>query len=436
MRFSVSSLSSLLLMASAATAATTANTVTFNKDVLPILQNNCQGCHRPGEAAPMSFLDYKSTRPWAKAIKAAVATKKMPPWYADPHFGKFSNARLLTTEQIAKLTVWADTGAPEGNPADAPAPVRWVDGWNIGDPQKVFTMPEKFPIPAQGTVEYQYVVLPTGFTQDMWIQRAEVRPGNRALVHHVIAFVRPPGSKWLADAEPGVAFVPGRSKRSRNSEGGDGGMTGVELLVGYAPGLQPQVAEPGKAKFVKAGSDIVLQLHYTANGTPGDDQTKIGLIFAPETPKQRLLTVNATNAKFIIPAGDPNYEVKSSITLQDDTELVWLMPHMHLRGKDFVYRAVYPTGEEQTLLSVPHYDFNWQLAYQPEKPIVLPKGTRIDCTAHFDNSANNPANPDPKKEVRWGDQSWEEMMIGWFDIAIDAKADPISIFKPRQKTSD
>jgi hypothetical protein len=419
-----------------AVAASVPSTPTYYKHVLPILQASCQGCHRPGEAAPMSFLTYKETRPWAKAIREAVLTRKMPPWLADPHYGKFANDRSLTQAQIDTLAAWAAAGAVEGNPKDAPPPVPFVTGWAIGKPDVVFEMPNEFDVPASGTIAYQYIVIPSGFTQDRWVQIAEARPGNRRLVHHIIAFVRPPGSRWLQDARPGVPFVPTRTQReSRNPrEEGNSDVTGTELLVGFAPGLPPTQLPPGQAKLVRAGSDFVFQMHYTANGRPASDRSRIGLIFAKEPPRERIYTTNAANSKFVIPAGDAHYKVDSSIEIAQDTRLIDLMPHMHLRGKDFEYRAVYPTGETQVLLRVPRYDFNWQLYYYPQEPIVLPKGTRIECTAHFDNSPNNPANPDPTQEVRWGDQSWQEMMIGWFDVAIGVNQKPGDIFK-RQRTN-
>jgi hypothetical protein len=418
-----------------------AKEVTFYKDVLPVLQNRCQECHRPGEAGPMHFLDYKSTRPWAKAIKGVVATKKMPPWFADPAHGKFSNDRSLTQQEIETLIAWADTGAKEGNPKDAPAPKKFVEGWNIGQPDAVIEMPQAFQVPAEGTIEYQYIVLPTGFTEDKWVTMAEVRPGNREVVHHVIAFIRPKGMPWLADAKPGVPFVPSKAVRSsrgnRDPQEGvsEAGMAGTELLVGYAPGMEAQICPPGTAKLLPAGADIIFQMHYTANGKAVSDKTKIGLVFAKEPPKQRILTMNATNNRFVIPPGAPAHEVKSSITLRDDSYLVSLMPHMHLRGKDFKYTVTYPTGESEVVLNVPRYDFNWQLFYYLDKPKFMPKGTRIDCVAHFDNSPNNPANPNPKEEVRWGDQSWEEMMIGWFDVAIDVKQNPIELYTGKKKPS-
>jgi len=408
---------------------------TFHKDVLPVLQRNCQECHRPGEAGPMAFLTYKETRPWAKAIKQAVQKGSMPPWFADPKHGKFANERRLTPGELATVVNWADSGAPEGSPKDSPAARKFVEGWTIGQPDKIISMPKPFPIPASGTIEYQYVILPTGFTEDTWVEKAEVRPGNRAVNHHVIAFIRPPGSNWLRDQKPGEIFVPRKAARgSRNNAGEDGaGDPRVELLVGYAPGLQPVETPKGAAKLVKAGSDIVLQLHYTVNGKETEDLSRIGLVFAKNPPQYRQLTMNATNNRFVIPPNASAHEVKSAITLQEDVGLIWLMPHMHLRGKDFLYTAVYPTGEREVLLSIPRYDFNWQLGYQYEKPKMLPKGTRIECVAHFDNSRNNPANPAPDSEVRWGDQSWEEMMIGWFDVAIQPNMDPMDMYRPKTK---
>lgn len=402
---------------------------TFHKDIQPILQRSCQECHRPGEAGPMSLLTYDQVRPWAKAIKQTVALKKMPPWFAEPGIGKFHNERKLTDSEIATFASWADAGGPSGNVNEAPKAKQWIEGWNIGTPDLVIDMPQAVEVPAAGTVEYTYMIIPTGFTEDRWIERAEVRPGNRAVTHHVIAFLRSPGSKWFADHERGVPFIP---KKGGNGEGGGA----AELLVGYAPGLPAAILEPGQARLVKAGSDIILQLHYTANGKVATDLSKVGLVFAKEPPKQRVMTINAMNTRFAIPPQAENHPVESQLTLHAETQLVSMMPHMHLRGKDFEYRAVYPTGEKETLLRVPKYDFNWQLYYYVDGVKTLPKGTRIECTAHYDNSANNPANPDPKAEVKWGDQSWEEMMIGWFDIAFDRTMDPMKLFRAEKKTTE
>ena len=412
----------------AAAANANPSGVTFTRDVAPILQKNCQGCHRPGEAAPMTFMNYQQARPWAKAIKEAVLLKKMPPWFADPHYGKFKNDRSLSQTDIDTLVAWADAGAPEGDPKLMPPPREFVDGWNIGNPELVVEMPEAFQVPASGTIEYQYILVPLKLKEDKWVQMAEVRPGNRAVLHHMIAFVRAPGSKWMQDAKPGVPFVPEKKK----GEEGGAEFRG-EFLVGYAPGTMPEVLPPGRGKLLKAGSDIVFQLHYTANGKAATDKTRIGLIFAKETPTERVLTVGAANTKFVIPAGAANQEVESEVEFASPVKLVAMLPHMHLRGKDFDYKLVYPTGETEEILKVPHYDFSWQLSYYPEKEMLLPKGTKLACKAHFDNSANNPNNPDPTKEVKWGDQSWEEMMIGFVDIAVDKDMDLKNLFPRKEK---
>jgi hypothetical protein len=396
---------------------------TFSKDVAPILQKNCQGCHRPGEPAPMSLLTYQEARPWAKAIREAVILKRMPPWYADPHFGKFANDRSLSQSDIDTLVAWADGGAVEGDPGKAPQPARFVDGWNIGTPDLVLEMVDEYQVPATGTIKYEYFSIPTKFTEDKWVQMAEVRPGNRALVHHVIAFVKPP-------KKPGEAPEPKQEGR-RNRDESD-----REFLVGYAPGSMPEIMEPGRAKLIKAGSEIVFQLHYTTNGTAGVDRSKVGLIFAKEPPRERVITLSASNNKFVIPAGAANHEVESRFELRSDATLTMLFPHMHLRGKDFECRIALPGGEKQTLLKVPNYSFSWQLSYDLAQPMQLPKGTVIECMAHFDNSANNKYNPDATKEVRWGDQSWEEMMIGFFNVAFDANADPKTLFREKKTSSD
>ena len=400
-----------------AVAAPVPASVTFHKDVLPILASRCQECHRAGEVGPFALMTYKDARPLAKAIKEAVIAKKMPPWFADAKYGHFSNDRSMTPKEIETVVSWVDGGAKEGDPKDAPKPREFFTGWQIGKPDAILEMGSAVAVPATGVIEYMYMVVPTGFTEDKWVQAAEVRPSDRADVHHVIAFLRPAGSKWMQDVKPGVAFIPGKG-----NGGGDGGAS--ELLIGYAPGLPPTECGPGQAKLLKAGTDIVLQLHYTPNGKAGTDKTQIGLVFAKGPVKERVMTMNAINVFLKIPPGEANYESKSQTTLKQDVKLVSMMPHMHLRGKDFEYRAVYPTGETQTLLRVPRYDFNWQLDYVLADQLLLPKGTRIECTAHHDNSANNKYNPDPTKEVRWGDQTFEEMMIGWFDVAFDVTADP------------
>lgn len=444
-------------LAAAALAANTGSSQpTFYKDVLPVLQKNCQNCHRPGEAGPMSFLTYESTRPWAKAIKTAVATKKMPPWFADPHYGKFANDRTMSASEMNTLVSWVDSGAKAGNAKDAPAPANFVEGWAIGKPDVVLEMPAAFNIPASGTIDYQYILIPTSFNEDKYVQFAEARPGDRARTHHIIAFIMDKDNPMVKQMKPGVPFVPADAQREamerakndpefakkmkeqqRRGGGEDGGALGAgDFLVGYAPGAPPQALKPGQAKLLRAGGAIVLQMHYTANGTAGVDKSRIGLIFANEKPSQRILTLAAQNNRFEIPPGDGNYQVDSKFVVQQEATLTSFLPHMHLRGKDFEFRATYPSGEKEVLLRVPKYDFSWQLWYVLDKPKVLPAGTVIECTAHFDNSANNPANPDPKKAIRFGEQSWDEMMIGFFDVAVTFDTNPMDLMRPKKKAAD
>jgi len=413
------------LACAALVAAAPNSEPTFYKDVLPILQKNCQTCHRPGEAGPMSFMSYDSTRPAAKAIKAAVLTKKMPPWFADPKYGHFENDRTLADADIKTLVSWVDAGAKAGNAKDAPKPVSWVEGWNIPKPDVVFQMPTAFKIPASGTIDYHYVIIPTGFKEDKYVQFAESRPTDRQHTHHILSFIREPGSKWLAGGPIGVAFVPSRE----GGEGGGGASIG-DGLGGYAPGTVPNVMRPGQAILMKAGSDLVLQLHYTADGKEAEDRSEVGLVFAKEKPTERLVMLSAMNPKFAIPPGNANYEVSQKVTLQADSTLMSMLPHMHLRGKDMTFTATYPDGRKETLLSVPHYSFSWQLSYYLDKPLLLPKGTTIEAIAHFDNSANNPANPDPTKEVHFGEQSWDEMMFGFFTVAVPANVTVMDLMRP------
>jgi len=417
------------LMAASAIAADRPASVTFHRDILPILQKRCQDCHRPGEIGPMSFLSYQEVRPWAKAIKEAVLTKKMPPWFADRSVGRFRNDGSLDPAEIEKLAAWADSGAAAGDPKDAPPAREFFEGWRIGKPDLVVPMPEEYQVPASGVVEYTYVMVATGFTEDRWIERAEIRPGNRAVMHHASVWIRPPGSRWLAGRPRGKAFVPPeQTRRPARISATFAGVTEVdEQVIGYAPGRPPFVLPAGQALLVPAHSDFVFQLHYTTNGRPAKDRTQLGVIFARRPPGVRVFKAGVSNDTFVIPPGAPDYQVDSALTVQADCKLLSLRPHMHLRGKSMEIRAAYPTGEKELLLRVPRYDFNWQLDYVLESPKLLPKGTRIEVSGTFDNSANNPANPDPKAEVRWGDQTWEEMLTGQIELAIDAQANRRSV---------
>jgi mono/diheme cytochrome c family protein len=361
--------------------------ITFSKDVAPIFYKHCVGCHRPGEIAPMSLLTYKDARPWARAIKEKVLLRQMPPWHADQRYGEFANDRRLTQKEIDTIAAWVDQGAKEGDPKDLPPAPQLVEGWNIGKPDVIFYMPQEFTVPAEGVVEYKYFTVPTNFTEDKWVQAAEIRPGNRQVVHHIIVFVQKGFER--------------------------------KLLTGYAPGEQPSIIPRGVAKKIPAGANLVFQMHYTPNGQQTKDRSYIGLIFSKEPPKRELLTRPIMNSRFVIPPGHPNYRVESSWTFPEDGHIYALMPHMHLRGKSFQYRLTYPDGTSKVILSVPKYDFNWQSYYLFKEPVLAPKGSRVDCIAYFDNSPNNKYNPDPTKEVRWGDQTWEEMMIGWMSYTLE-----------------
>ena len=438
----------LLISLALGTAALAADTnATFNKDVLPILQKNCQTCHRPGEIGPMPLLTYEQARPWAKAIRNAVLTRKMPPWFADPRYGHFANERRLSDADIGKMVAWVDGGAVEGDAADKPAPVEWSEGWNI-QPDLVFEMPKPYTVPKTGTIQYTYFVIPEAFQQDTWVADAEIRPGNRAVVHHVSVYVRPPGSAWMKDAQPGEAYVPpNRGPRGVSAPGGgnvpgaapagaaqaNGGnaLPANEWFVGYVPGIQPQryfAPERNSAKLIPAGSDIVFEMHYTANGkAAGEDRSKVGFVLAKAPPKYRLLTIGVADATFAIPPGDPNYEGHASATFNQPATVIYLQPHMHMRGKDMEMRFEYPTGESEVMLNVPNYSYLWQTIYYEKEPVNVPKGTRVNVTAHWDNSANNPLNPDPAATVRWGDQSWDEMLVPFVGVLVDRDADPAKV---------
>jgi hypothetical protein len=403
------------------TSALASGPATFQKDVLPILQKRCQECHRPGQIAPMSLLTYAETRPWAKSIRQAVLTRTMPPWFADPKYGHFADDRSLSQSEIETLVNWVESGAAEGPARDAPPLRVWPRGWAIGTPDAVFEMRQPFSIPAKGTIAYQYIIIPTRLSEDKWIQKVEIRPSDHRVVHHAVVYVREPGSKWL-DGQPGnVAFSVPLTE----------GFTTSDVLMVYTPGNSFDLWKTGMAKKIKAGSDIVLQMHYTADGAATNDRTRIGVVFAKEPPKQAVLTLQMGNDKFVIPAGDASYRVAVSGTLPNDAVLISLFPHMHLRGKSFEYSIARPNGNIETLLKINDYDFNWQLNYRLSEPRLVPAGTRLLWTAYFDNSSKNPRNPNPDAEVRFGEQSWEEMMIGFFDVAVDAAIDKTAFFRQR-----
>jgi hypothetical protein len=427
MKMTRCALALIAIPAAAWAADITTPTVTFNKEVLPILQKNCQTCHRPSEIGPMALLTYEGTRPWAKSIKNAVLSKKMPPWFADPRYGHFLNDKRLSDADIKTLVAWADEGAPEGDAKDKPAPVRWTDGWNI-KPDVVFEMPKPYKVPPTGTVQYTYFVVPTNFKQDMWIIDGEVRAGNRKVVHHASVQVRPPGSQWLKDAKVGEAFVPKKAtgdKEALPAPVDPNVNQANEWLVGYVPGVHAEYFDLNRkaAKLIPAGSDLVFEMHYTPNGAEAEDQTKVGFVFSKEPPKERLVTLPLAGMNFKIPPGDSNYGSKTLGEFTQAVQLVYSQPHMHLRGKDMDIALHYPTGESEMLVSVPHFDFAWQMIYYEQKPREIPKGTRMELIAHWDNSSNNKYNPDPKATVVWGDQSWDEMLFAWVGVVVPKDTD-------------
>jgi hypothetical protein len=377
-----------------------AATPTFTKDVAPILYKSCVECHRPGSIAPMSLTSFDEVRPWARAVKQKVVARTMPPWGADPHIGKFANDPSLSDTEIATITAWVDGGTPEGSRADMPKMPEFVEGWNIGKPDLVFKMTQPFDIPADGIVPYTYVTIPTNLKQDIWVKAIEYRTKDRRVLHHII------GDLYQGN---GQAVPPSTTRpRDRQEIGG---------FAGFVPGRAGTVMPEGVARKIPAGADIVLQMHYTTIGVPVQDVLEVGVVLAKEPPsKMRQAGGGAMpNASFAIPPGDPNHEVIAKTVIQKDTYLASLYPHMHVRGKSAMYKLIYPDGKEEVLLNVPKYDFNWQMTYQLAEPKFMPKGSTLMIVGHFDNSPANRYNPDPTATVRWGEQTWEEMLLGYYN---------------------
>ena len=375
-----------------------ASSVTYSKHISRILQNNCTTCHRAGEIGPFALDDYDEVVGWAGMIQEVVNERRMPPWHANPDYGRFRNDSRLSEDEIRMINKWVDAGAPKGEPAHLPKPRTPTTGWQIGEPDLTVPMSRRpFRVPATGTVEYQHFEVDPGFTEDKWVKAAECRPGNRAVIHHIIVGLRGEGD-----------FGDGVHDQLQS-----------DWIAGQAPGSPPMVLPKGYAKFVPKGAKLIFQVHYTPNGTATSDISTIGLKFAePEEITHRVLTLKAINEDFRIPPRADNHRVQARYRFDRPAILLTLFPHMHLRRKSFRYTAYYPDGEEEILLDVPAYDFNWQNSYELIEPKSIPQGTRFKCVAHFDNSEKNLANPDPTETVYWGDQTWEEMMIGYFNVAV------------------
>ena len=405
---------------------------TFSKDVAPIVYRKCVSCHRPGEIAPMSFITFQDVRPWARAIREKVMSRTMPPWDADPQHGTFRNDRSLTQTEIDTILKWVDGGARQGNPSEMPPLPSLAAGWQIGTPDAVFEMPAEYQIAANGTIEYQYFEVPTNFKEDRWMQAGEARAGNREHVHHIIVSVVEPGQNTRPNVMTVKAIVPdGETLAPRTprqlTDAQRALLTQANrranaiTLVNWAVGEDAPIYRPGLAKRIPAGSTLVFQVHYTTNGAPATDRSKVGFIFAKEPPQREIRTATVANAQFAIPPGVSAYQVEAEATFTEDVN-VWAMhPHMHLRGKDMTYTVIYPDGRREVVLRVPKYDFGWQTDYWLAEPLTLPKGSKLHVAAHFDNSAANRFNPDPTATVRWGDQTWEEMMIGYFTYTVEGR---------------
>ena len=406
-----------------------ATTPTFNRDVAPILYRNCVACHRPQGIAPMPLITYKEAIEYAGEIREAVATAYMPPWHAEGPHGTFSNDRRLSEADKQAIVQWVDGKVPEGDAGDLPPAPVFTSAWFVGTPDAVLTMPQEFEVPATGTIEYQYFEIPTNFTEDKWIQAIEVMPGAREVVHHVLVYARPP-----APATPPPAPPPGTPRPQpllifredhatpEPKPGPDGQPRRMgPLIAGIAPGTEVQTFPAGTALLVRAGSVITLQMHYTAHGRAMKDRTQVGLVFAKEPPEEQIRVTAFSNGSFTIPAGASNVSVPSEVGFREAVRVWGILPHTHLRGKKWEYRLVQPDGKSAVVLSVPEYDFNWQPYYMFAQPLVVPAGGRIEATAWYDNSAANKANPNPKVDVKWGDQTWEEMQFSAFMYTIDSR---------------
>jgi hypothetical protein len=430
-----------LLLTFSAAGRAESNPVTFSKDIAPILYKNCAGCHRPGDVAPMPLLTYKDTRPWAAAIREAVAKRSMPPWHADPHYGKFANDARLSDRDVEAIRTWVQQGAKEGDPKDLPPAPQFEAGWRIGKPDAVFAIPE-FTVTTQGYDQQQTFFVDTNFTRDMWVQAVELRPSNRKVVHHAHVWVEPPQSAApvkAASSSPAanvsrVSYTLREGTRvyarpdapviDDGCSHPDGGMWPgrkpselASILASFVPGKAPESWPAGVAKRIPAGSRLKFTIHYSnSGGLPEKDATGVGLRFAPKPPERELRRIDLHNTAFRIPANADNHVVTACYTFQEDADVLSYLAHMHYRGKSMRFEATYPDGRSETLLNIPQYDFDWQTKYLNAEPVHIPKGTLIKLTATFDNSANNRDNPDPAKVVRWGDNTIDEMMDGWFEF--------------------
>jgi hypothetical protein len=400
--------------------------VSFSADVWPILEKRCVNCHQPGEIGPMPLTSYAEVRPWAQAIREAVVTRKMPPWHAKGGHA-FQNDRSLSESEIRTLTTWVKEGALEGTPLKTAFQATTSDGWQLGKPDIVIRFPA-FHIPASGLMTYRYLIKGGLFPRDVWVRAAEFRIDQRQVVHHINAYARGPESSYLS-GYPKDQIVPATIADRGRRRDGERTFDRRQQLVGWEPGYRPMPWLAGGAKQIRAGSDIVFEIHYSPNGTEATDQSQLGIYFAEAPPAERVVAIDTLrDLDLAIPAGDADYESRASMTLAQAVKLVSVQPHMHYRGKAMEVRLTYPDGRTELLIDVPKYDFNWQTTYVLKEPLWLPAGTRLDSVAHFDNSVNNAANPNAAVPVSWGDQTTDEMHIAFLELAMPISADPEKLF--------
>ncbi len=387
--------------------------ISYTKDVERILQNRCQSCHRPGQTAPFSLLTYDDAVKHARMLKEVTTQHRMPPWQADSRYGHFSNDRRMPTVEVETVAAWVDAGTPKGDDKDAPKPLEFPGSWRHGKPDMVITMPDEFNVPAQGSLDYQRFLIDPGFTEDKWVTVAEGMPGSPSVVHHLVAYILKPGQRQPFSADGTMA-----------------------ILVGWAPGDLGTVCPPDTALRLPKGCKLQLEMHYTPNGTATKDRSSIGITFAKQPPRYEYFTNSFANESIMVPPNDPNYRAEAIWRLRGDARILSFVPHMHWRGKNFYYEVIYPDGRKEPLLSVPRWDFNWQNVYQLSEPLKLPKGAKLHAVAHWDNSVNNPYNPDPSKSVNFGLQTWDEMMVGWVAFVWERPETAAEVAKIRQDDPD
>jgi len=387
--------------------------ITFSADVAPILYANCVSCHRAGEVAPFPLISFEQVKKHAHQIVDVTGSRRMPPWKADAGAGMFLDARRLNDAQIQTLSQWVSQGLPEGNPHDLPALPKFTPGWQLGEPDVVLVPSAEYHVDAEGDDVYRCFVLKTDYPQDRYLSGMEIRPGNRKVVHHVMGYV---------DARHDARRLDGADGQVGYSAFGGIGFAPAGTLEGWGPGIQPRMLPDGVGMFLPAGSDIVIQVHYHKSGKPETDLTRIGLHFARKPVDRRLNMAVALNPTLRIPPGAKHEEVRAYLEIPEDISLIRIAPHMHLLGHDMSVLAELPNGTIEKLVAVPDWDFRWQTIFTFRQPVKLPKGTRINVIAHYDNSAANPNNPSsPPREVRWGEQTTDEMCVAALFYTVDAE---------------